>query len=161
MKNNKLLFLILLLISAIMATGCSKDKDKEDVKEVEIIEVPEPPSDPEPSEPPQNVGDFYKSFIGQWQEIARGNDHYPELTSEPSGVIMEFFEDGTAFYYSSPIIAYRADAEFLYMGSGRAPDGRAYRHTFTGVDTLRLDYAAGLIAMSMYTPSFYIYKRIK
>jgi hypothetical protein len=119
---------------------------------------PSEPSDPEPQEPPQNVGDFYKSFIGQWQEIARGNDHYSRLTL--SGEFMEFFENGTSIYYRPPIATYRADAEMLYLNSGKDPDGRTYRYTFTGTDTLRFDHVAGLLTLSGDTPLFYIYKRI-
>jgi hypothetical protein len=160
MKNNKFLFLILMLISAIVVGGCSKDKDK-NVEEIEIIEVPEVPSDPEPPEPPQNVGDFYKSFIGQWQEIARGNELHPEL--EPDGHIIEFLPNGTLPSRSGDGSGreYRVDAEFLYFDSGRSPDGHTYRYTFSDPDTLRIDYAAGAKDDSMGTPTFHIYKRLK
>jgi hypothetical protein len=126
MKNNKLLFLILLLLAT---AGCNDD------------------------------GDFYKPFVGQWQEIARGNKHYPELP--PSSRVIEFFKDGTSTFYSSTRPTYRTDAEFLYLNSGKDPDGHTYKYAFSSSDNLRLDYVDGNIENSMGTPTFYIFKRIK
>jgi hypothetical protein len=156
MKNNKLLFLTLLAL-LLAAGGCDKDKEK-DVEEVEIVEVPEvpeapdEPEDPEPPDaPPVNVGEFYKSFIGKWQEIGRGNESYspPELT--PTGYIIEF----------TPERDYKADAEFLYLGSGKTPNGYTYRYTFTGSDTLRLDYVDGLVLHIWPQVTYNIFKRLE
>lgn len=105
---------------------------------------------------------YRQPFLGQWQEIARGNDHHPEL--EPDGHILEFLPDGTHRYLHNDgtvgsARSYRADAKFLYYGSGKDPDGHTYRYTFIGTDTLLLDYVDGAITKSTDTPTFYIYVR--
>ncbi|MDR1356305.1 MAG: hypothetical protein LBJ58_01400, partial [Tannerellaceae bacterium] len=76
MKNNKLLFLTLLAL-LLAAGGCDKDKDVEEIEDVEVHAEPEVPEYPD--HPTENVGDFYKSFIGMWKEIRRGNESYTEL----------------------------------------------------------------------------------
>jgi hypothetical protein len=134
MKYNKLLFFILLLL---VTAGCSRDNDNDD-------------------------GDFYKPFVGQWQEIAEGNKHYPGLP--PSGRIIEFFENGTSTYYTTQISTCRTDAEFLYLNSGKDPDGHTFQYALGGPDNLRilrLDVVDGLVELSMRSPTFYIFKRIK
>ncbi|MDR1344351.1 MAG: hypothetical protein LBJ39_03260 [Tannerellaceae bacterium] len=102
--------------------------------------------------------DTDKPFIGRWQEIGVGNTKYPELP--PSGSVIEFFEDGTVDYYSPPRVNYHTDAEFLYLNSGKFPDGNAFRYTFV-YNLLRLDHVDGVTTLTMGTPSFYIYKRLK
>jgi hypothetical protein len=123
---------------------------------------------------PEECGDYHDGedtgasdpaqlILGQWQEIARGNDTYPEL--EPNGHIIEFLPDGIYHGFwgngNESTRRYRVDAEFLYLDSGKIPDGHTYRYTFTGTDTLRLDYVDGAITDSMDTPTFHIYKRLK
>ncbi|MDR1356308.1 MAG: hypothetical protein LBJ58_01415 [Tannerellaceae bacterium] len=130
MKNNKLLFFILLLLAA---AGCSKDNN--------------------------DNGDSYETFVGQWQEIARGNEGFPELP--PSSRVIEFFDDNTTTYYGTLISTYRTDAEFLYLNSGKDPDGHTYQYAFSSSDNLRLDYVDGNIEDSALTPTFHIYKRLK
>jgi hypothetical protein len=100
---------------------------------------------------------YLQPFLGQWREIGRGNDTYPELTL--NGHVIEFLPDGT-FIRGTGTGTCRADAEFLYFDSGTAPDGYTWRYTFTDADTLRLDYVDGLISKSMGTPHFYIYERL-
>jgi hypothetical protein len=165
--KQKLFFLIILLFM-IVAAGCSKDKDKE-IEEIEVVEVPvdpEPPSDPESSRyPGVNVGDFYKSFIGKWQQIDCGTywpDSISKLHVKPDGHILEFFEDSTAQRSSNKykIINCRTDAEFLYY-TVEEELRYTYRYTFNGPDTLRLDYEQGLIALSMGTVISNTYKRHK
>jgi hypothetical protein len=100
-------------------------------------------------------------FVGEWQEIASGNNTYPELGTD--GHTIEFLADGT---YLNPLNDvrrhYSLDSEFLYLDGGKAPDGHTYRHTFIGSrNKLRLDYVAGNIEESLGTPTFRIYKRIK
>jgi hypothetical protein len=57
---------------------------------------------------------------------------------------------------------YSLDSEFLYLNSGKMPDGHTYRHTFVGSrNKLRLDHVNGATTYSLGTPSFQIYKRIK
>jgi hypothetical protein len=98
-------------------------------------------------------------FVGRWQEVARGNEYYPELT--PTGRVIWFFEDGTTDFYSYTLGAtYRTDAEFLYLKPDDAPYSHTYRYTFSGHNTLGLDYAEGPLDKSMSTPTFYIYKRL-
>jgi hypothetical protein len=101
-------------------------------------------------------------ILGQWKEIARGNDTYPEL--EPDGHIIEFLPDGTyhAFWSNGneSTRRYETDVKFLYLDKGDIYE-HIYRYTFTGTDTLRLDYVYGDIEMSMGTPQFNIYKQIK
>jgi hypothetical protein len=150
---KRLFFILCALICAVVA-GC--DKDKDDAKgadEVEIIEVPEVPSEPEPPKryPGVNVGNFYSSFVGQWQQIDCGTflpDSISKLYVKPSGYIFEFFEDSTARRSSTQYTNCRTDAEFLYYtlnGRQKYID----RYTFTGPDTLRLDYEYGLITTSV------------
>ncbi|MDR2118165.1 MAG: hypothetical protein LBP25_01320 [Tannerellaceae bacterium] len=107
---------------------------------------------------------YQQPFLGQWQEIARGNDYYPELTPD-DGHIIEFLPDGTyqAVWGNGGVSTrhYRVDAECVYYDNGTRPYGHIDRYSFTGTDTLRLDYVDGAITMSMATPTFNIYKRLK
>jgi hypothetical protein len=173
MKNNRLLFPILLLASAIAAGGCSKDKDKDkDVEEIVNIETPEAPDEPEAPElpdypyyPDANVGDFYKSLIGRWQIFYHGTG-YPDIDSVyninaiQNGSIYEFFEDGNALFGSWPVTNWLMDAELLYY---TVNDWQQYadRYTFTGSDTLRLDYVYGLTDQSPPAITCRIFKRVE
>jgi hypothetical protein len=105
----------------------------------------------------EKISEFQKPFLGQWKEIARGNGMHPVL--EPDGHTIEFLLDGTFHRYGSAR-RYRVDAEFLYLDSGKSPDGHTDRYTFTGTDTLRLDYVDGNIEESSTTPHFNIYERL-
>jgi hypothetical protein len=108
-------------------------------------------------------------FLRQWQEIARGNETYPELT--PDGHVIEFLEDGTMpqkTYHSTTrrtgreeIDHYRLDTEFLYLNSDNTDNKYIYRYSFTGTNTLRLDLIYGSTLKSMGIPTFNIYERIK
>jgi hypothetical protein len=136
---------VLLALALLLLGGC-KDSDNNSRMEVS----------PEP-------------FLGQWQEIARGNETYPELT--PDGHVIEFLEDGTMpkkTYHSATRITdreetdrYRVDAEFLYLNSGKQDTEYTYRYSFIGTDTLRLDLIYGIRTLSPGTPTFNIYERIK
>jgi hypothetical protein len=128
MKYNKFLFLILLLL--VTAAGCSDGYEYNDAN----------------------------PFVGRWQEIARGNEHYPEL--EPLGVIMEFFEDGTATRYSFKNSIYWTDAEFIYIGLDTV-SYNTFRYTFSGRNTVRMDHVGGYRTSTAFSPLFYVYKRIK
>ena len=135
---KRVFFILITLL--LLAAGCKDDNEAEEAS-------------PE----------YLQAFLGQWQEIACGNDTYPELT--PDGHILDFLTDGTGLYSSCDRTVTsertcRADAGFLYFGSGTEPDGHTYRYTFTGTDTLRLDYVAGAMTKSMGTPHFHIYKRV-
>jgi hypothetical protein len=137
---------ILFILFALLLAGGCKESDNNSRMEVS----------PEP-------------FLGQWQEIARGNETYPELT--PDGHVIEFLEDGTMpqkTYHSAAWIEgreetdhYRLDTEFLYLSSGMPGEEYTYRYRFTGTDTLRLDCVRGMVHYSMGTPTFNIYERIK
>jgi hypothetical protein len=110
-----------------------------------------------------------QQILGKWQEIARGNEMFPEL--EPDGHIIEFLPDGTmpgGTYHSivmrdSQTESYRLDADFLYLGSGKYPDGYIYKYSFTGTDKLRLEIVDGAVyyIYSTRTPKFNIYQRLK
>ncbi|MDR2810850.1 MAG: hypothetical protein LBB84_09915 [Tannerellaceae bacterium] len=122
-------------------------------------------------------GDYYnieptaKTILGKWQEIARGNDWYPEL--EPDGHIIEFLPDGTmpeGTYHSGSFTlsligirtsSYQIDEEFVYLNSGKPLIGYTYQYSFSGTDTLRMDLISGVRTFSMGTPLFNIYKRVK
>jgi hypothetical protein len=194
MKNSKLLFFISLLASMMVAGGCNKDKDRDkDIEEIVNIEVPETPGtpdepeapdvpdepeapadpeEPEYPEPPQypgvNVGEFYSSFIGKWQQIDCGTywpDSISKLHVKPNGHIFEFFEDSTALpsvNSNYTITNCRTDAEFLYytVNAFSASQDYIYRYTFTGPDTLRLDYEQGIMEESMGTIISNTYKRL-
>jgi hypothetical protein len=103
-------------------------------------------------------------FLGKWQEIARGNDTYPELPPD-DGHIIEFLPDSTylAVWGNGNVStrSYRIDTEFVYLGSGIAPDSHTYRYSFTGTNILRLDVVYGIVQESMGTPTFNIYERLK
>jgi hypothetical protein len=75
--------------------------------------------------------------------------------------VIEFLADGTIIYQNGWTRSYRIDAEFVYYDGGKAPSGHTYRYSFTGTDTLRLDYVDGAITDASDTPRFNIYKRIK
>jgi hypothetical protein len=108
-------------------------------------------------------------FLGQWKEIARGNETYSELT--PDGHVIEFLPDGTMpqkTYHSAAWIAgrektdhYRVDTEFLHLNSDSTDNKYIYRYSFTGTNTLRLDLIYGMRTLLMDIPTFNIYKRIK
>ncbi|MDR1356306.1 MAG: hypothetical protein LBJ58_01405 [Tannerellaceae bacterium] len=177
MKKNRLLFPILLLASMIAVGGCSKDKDKDkDVEEIVNIETPEAPDEPEVPEPPRypyypdypdaNVGDFYKSFIGQWQIFFHGTG-YPDVDSLynsdiiQNGTIYEFFEDGNALFGSLPATDWLADEEYFYYTINSGLQQYIHRYTFFGTDTLRLDYVQGIKDDSMRAIRFRIFKRLE
>jgi hypothetical protein len=130
---------ILLALAFLLAGGC---KDSDDNSHVEV--TPE-------------------LFLGKWQEIARGNETYPELT--PDGHVIEFLEDGTyhRFLNDGNVLtrSYRVDAEFVYYDYGTKPYGHIDRYSFSSTNRLRLDYVDGPKTATMQTPDFYIYKRIK
>jgi hypothetical protein len=136
---------VLLAFALLLAGGC---KESDDNSRMEVS--------PEP-------------FLGQWQEIARGNETYPELT--PDGHVIEFLEDGTMpkkTYHSAAWIEgreetdhYRLDTEFLYLNSDNTDNKYIYRYSFTGTNTLRLDLIYGNTLKSMGIPTFNIYERIK
>jgi hypothetical protein len=136
--QQKTIYLLLLAFALLTPGGCKDDKE-------EMLKYQQP-------------------FLGQWQEIARGNDMLPELTPD-TGHIIEFLPDGTyqAVWGSGGGTTrhYRVDAEFVYLDSGKDPGGHTDRYSFTGTDTLRLDYVDGAIADSPGTPTFNIYKRLK
>jgi hypothetical protein len=100
------------------------------------------------ADPPQHI-------LGKWQEIARGNDAFPELPSD--GRVIEFLPDGTC--HTGWTATYRLDAEFLYRYAGEFTF--IDRYSFSGTDTLRLDYVYGVTTASPGTPTFYIFKRLK
>jgi hypothetical protein len=128
----------LILLFALLAAGGCKDNNDEELK-------------------------YRQPFLGQWKEIARGNDTYPELP--PDGHVLEFLPDGIyhRFWDSGTELtrSYRVDITYVYYGSGKDPDGHIDRYSFTGTDTLRLDYVYGLKNESMDTPTFNIYERLK
>jgi hypothetical protein len=136
-------FYLIPLFALLLLAGC-KDSNYEAEEEIETI-----------TDPAQHI-------LGQWKEIARGNATFPEL--EPDGHIIEFLADGIYHGFwgngNESTRHYRVDDEFLYLDSGKIPDGHTYRYIFTGINTLLLDYVDGAIANSMLTPRFHIYKRI-
>jgi hypothetical protein len=131
--------ILFILFALLLLGGC---KESDDNSRIEVS--------PEP-------------FLGQWQEIARGNETYPELT--PDGHVIEFLTDGTYYKFLNNgdvlIKSYRVDAEFLYLDSGKPDMEYTYRYSFTGTNTLRLDIVYGIVQESMGTPRFNIYERIK
>jgi hypothetical protein len=114
-----------------------------------------------------DIPDPPEHILGKWQEIARGNEMFPELPSD--GHVIEFLPDGTmpgGIYHSAAMRgsrteSYRVDAEFLYINGGKPDDGYTYRYTFTGTDTLRLDCVDGIVTYSPGTPAFNTYERLK
>jgi hypothetical protein len=103
---------------------------------------------------------YYMLFIGKWQQIDCGTywpDSISKLYVKPNGHILEFFENRTT---STKYTNCRTDAEFLYYTLMESQD-YIYRYTFTGPDTLRLDYEYGLMTMSMGTVISNTYKRLK
>jgi hypothetical protein len=133
-------FYLILALALFLPEECRDDHDGEDT----------------------GTSDPAQLFLGQWQEIARGNDAFPGL--EPDGHIIEFLTDGIYHRFwpsgNESTRNYEVDAEFLYLDRGDIY-GYTDRYTFTGTDTLRLDYVYGLITTSMGTPTFHIYKRVE
>jgi hypothetical protein len=133
---------LFLAFALLIAGGCKDDSDTEEDSLVMI-------------DPSQHI-------LGQWQEIARGNDMFPEL--EPDGHIIEFLSDGTynAIWNSGTVTTrrYRIDSGFVYLDNGGIPDGHTWQYIFTGIDTLLLDYVTGIKEETMQSPSFHIYKRL-
>jgi hypothetical protein len=138
--QRKAFYLIPLFFALLIPTGCGDNNDED----LSLLE------------PAQRI-------LGKWQEIARGNDTFPEL--EPDGRIIEFLPDGTYHCFLSngevATRSYQIDDEFVYYDGGKGPGGHTYRYSFTGTNTLRLDYITGVIEASMQTPTFRIFKRIK
>jgi hypothetical protein len=100
--------------------------------------------------------EFKEPLLGEWKEIARGDDPYPELIRD-YGHVIEFLPGGTCRFFSDGgelVKRYWADAENIYHIYG-FPREDIYRYTFTGPDRLRLDYAGGAVS------KFHIYERLK
>ncbi|MDR2388402.1 MAG: hypothetical protein LBD89_01270 [Tannerellaceae bacterium] len=161
-------FYLIPVLALLFLAGCTDNNNEEDIEiieeEIEII-----------SDPSQHI-------LGQWQEIARGNEMYPEVEPNwdeifpelvPDGHILEFLADGTMLgrtYHRTVWIgilpetihsdSYRLDTDFLYINDGKFPDGYTYQYSFTGANTLRLDYVNGAIIKIMGTPKFHIYERL-
>jgi hypothetical protein len=143
-KAKYLIFLFTLLA----LTGC-KDKD-EKVEVEELIDV---------------TNEFMGPFLGEWKEIAYGNDTYP-AAFRPNGYLIEFLGDRTMpgrIYHSSSIQpdSFRLDAEYLYINSGKPGEGYTCRYSFVAADLLRLEIVAGAVQELPGTPSVIIYERVK
>jgi hypothetical protein len=140
MKNYKKIIFLFFLPALLGLAGCGDDvPDLKNMTEQEIQAL----------------------FVGEWQEIARGNDLFPELGTDEHTI--EFLTNGIYLTSLNDVRRhYSLDSEFLYLDSGKDPDGHTYRHTFIGNrNKLRLDYVNGVITLSGNTPLFRIYKRIK
>ena len=144
------IFLLLVLTLLAIPAGCDDTLNLEGMTEQEIQAL----------------------FVGEWEEIARGNSLFPELGS--SGDVIEFRSDGTVHgtlpggdLYAIPggsdqVSIYRVDAWLLYINGGEETSGgHIFRHKFTGKNKFRLDHVHGLRNQSGATPDFLIYKRIK
>jgi hypothetical protein len=140
--------LLFILCALLLLVGCG-DNNEGDVSTITI------------SDPSQHIQ-------GKWQEIARGNDMYPELT--PSEMSIEFLSDGT---YHGPYgfqddrnddepSYYRIASDSLYLYRELDyPDLYIYRYLFTGNDQLLVNYIHGAINKPSDIPLFHIFKRIK
>jgi hypothetical protein len=106
-------------------------------------------------------------ILGQWQEIARGNDTFPELT--PVSLTIEFLTDGM---YRGPLgfhhgrddgeaSYYRIESDSLHLYRNGNSNTYIYRYLFTGKNQLRMEYVRGPITYSLATPTFHIYERLK
>jgi hypothetical protein len=105
---------------------------------------------------------YRQPFIGKWQQFECGSSDVDDQSLfKPNGHTLEFFENGTSLSYGTRKRNYRVDSEYLYYNSGKDPDGFTYRYTFTGPDTLRLDYVNGNINAIYPQVTYNIYKRIK
>jgi hypothetical protein len=137
MKNKNVTLSLLLLTFLLPIWGCDKSED---------------------------LTAYQKPFLGQWQEIARGNEWHPELT--PGDVLLEFFPDWTlkrtfaAITYPDVYMEarisydrYSVDREFLYYTYTEASNSHTWRYSFYE-DKLRIDYEDGLMQDSMDTPFF-------
>jgi hypothetical protein len=114
------------------------------------------------------ISDPSQHIQGKWQDIARGNDMYPELT--PSEMSIEFLSDGT---YHGPYgfqddrndgepSYYRIASDSLYMYREQgSSDLYIYRYLFIGNNQLLVNYIQGVILKTMHIPKFHIFKRIK
>jgi hypothetical protein len=149
MKNYKKILILLFIPALLSLAGCNKKDDVPDFND----DVPDLRN--------MTEQEIQALFVGEWQEIARGNNQFPELGTD--GHTIEFLTNG--IYLTSlndERIHYSLDSEFLYLNGGKTPDGYIYRHTFIGNrNKFRLDYVYGLIEDSGGAPKFHIYKRIK
>jgi hypothetical protein len=107
----------------------------------------------------EDTSKYQELFPGKWKEIARGNE--TDIEFFPGGRTLEFLPDG-AYHVASKTGRYWVDAKFLYakmLESGF--DGtNTYRYTFTGTDTLRLDFVDGVLLKMMSTYTSHIYERL-
>jgi hypothetical protein len=167
--------IFLTALTLCLAAGCKKESE------------PEPETPEIPVEKPvliecEACGEaeelLRKPFFGQWKEIERGSDdmfdelpegitEFPTFTA--SGDTVEFLPEGVLLCsrYQSQF-CYSVDTEFLYRTRNDAPGNDAPpgndftdRYTFTGSDTLRLDYVDGAIKDIWPQITFRVYKRIK
>jgi hypothetical protein len=141
MKNYRKILFLFFLPALLSLAGCNSD----DVPNLENMTEQE----------------IQALFVGEWQEIERGNNLFPELPTD--GHTIEFLTNGVCLSsLNDERRHYSLDSEFLYLNGEKAPDGHTYRHTFIGSrNKLRLDYVHGFITLSGGTPSFHIYKRVK
>jgi hypothetical protein len=137
MKNNKLLFFIVLLISAIVTGGCSKDNAKDIVG---------------------------KDIVGKWEVIAYGMDE-DNMYNFTYGSPIKFQSDGTCITGDEDVVTstYTMDDEFIYITDIVNPDiSDKHRYIFSDKNTLRLDYIEGhWDYLWSLNPKIKIYKRIK
>jgi hypothetical protein len=109
-----------------------------------------------------STGYFYKLFIGRWQQVDCGGKGDPaNFYWKTNGHILEFLEDGIFLRSTMIQRSYRIDSAFVYYDGGKSPDGHTYRYTFTGLDTLRLDYVEGMTSLEGNPITYNVYKRLR
>jgi hypothetical protein len=150
MKHFKKILLLFFLPALLSLAGCNNDADGS-----------------------LNLGGMTEQeiqalFVGEWKEIERGNDDYPERSFSPLDYTFEFLPDSSVSYKNEESFPLpdsgehtcQVDREFLHFYYKKGNHSIIFRYTFYTHDKFRMDFVDGFQAM-IPGPKFYIYKRIK
>ncbi|MDR2810848.1 MAG: hypothetical protein LBB84_09905 [Tannerellaceae bacterium] len=143
MRTHSIYFILLF---ALLSLGGCADKNSEEEENIEGI-----------LEPSQRI-------LGQWQEIACGNEYNPELP--PTSQTIEFFSGGTyygAYGFHNGWNVGKADYQIASDSLILSREGsriHIYRYIFIGKKQLLVDHIYGDVPYVMTIPKYHIFERI-